>query len=94
MATATFTGETTSGWQQVNFSTPVAITAGATYTASYHTTTGHYSVDRSYFNSGLTSGLLKVPVSGGVYRYGASAFPSLTYQGSNYWVDPVFVPGS
>ena len=94
LATATFSGETGSGWQQVNFATPVAITAGATYTASYHTNTGHYSVNRSYFNSGFTSGFLSVPVSGGVYRYGASAFPSLTYQGSNYWVDPVFVPGS
>jgi hypothetical protein len=27
LATATFTNETASGWQQVNFSTPVAITA-------------------------------------------------------------------
>lgn len=94
LATATFSGETNSGWQQVNFATPVAITAGATYTASYHTNTGRYSVDRNYFTSGFTSGLLRVPIGGGVYRYGASAFPSLTYQGSNYWVDPVFVPGS
>ncbi|MCA1466256.1 DUF4082 domain-containing protein, partial [Bradyrhizobium sp. NBAIM18] len=37
LATATFTNETASGWQQVNFSTPVAITAGTTYVASYHT---------------------------------------------------------
>ncbi len=94
LATATFTGETNSGWQQVNFVTPVAITAGATYVASYHTSAGHYSVDRSFFNSQFTSGALRVPVSGGVYRYGGSAFPSLTYQGSNYWVDPVFVPGA
>src|SRR6185437_5330175 len=27
LATATFTGETASGWQQVNFSSPVQITA-------------------------------------------------------------------
>ena len=37
LATATFTNETASGWQQVNFSNPVAITAGTTYVASYHT---------------------------------------------------------
>ena len=30
-----FTGETASGWQQVNFATPVAITAGTVYVASY-----------------------------------------------------------
>ena len=28
LATATFTGETASGWQQVNFASPVSITAG------------------------------------------------------------------
>ena len=30
LATATFSNETASGWQQVNFSNPVAITAGTT----------------------------------------------------------------
>ena len=44
LATATFSNETASGWQQVNFSNPVAITAGTTYVASYHTN-GDYSVD-------------------------------------------------
>src|SRR5947208_9632464 len=43
LASATFTAETTSGWQQVNFSSPVAITANTAYVASYHTTIGHYA---------------------------------------------------
>ena len=51
LATATFTAEGTSGWQQVLFSTPVAVTAGATYVASYHTNVGHFAVNRSYFTS-------------------------------------------
>ena len=34
LATATFTNETASGWQQVNFSTPVGIAAGTIYIAS------------------------------------------------------------
>ncbi len=38
LASATFSNETASGWQQVNFSSPVSITAGATYIASYETT--------------------------------------------------------
>ena len=38
LATATFTGESSSGWQQVSFPHPVAVTAGTTYVASYHTT--------------------------------------------------------
>jgi hypothetical protein len=43
LAQVTFTNETASGWQQVNFTSPVAISAGTTYVASYHTTTGHYA---------------------------------------------------
>ena len=35
LAQATFTGETASGWEQVTFSTPVAVTAGTTYVVSY-----------------------------------------------------------
>jgi Domain of unknown function (DUF4082) len=40
LASATFTNETASGWQQVNFSTPVSVTAGTIYIASYHTNVG------------------------------------------------------
>ena len=75
LATATFTNETASGWQQVNFDTPVAITAGTTYMASYHTNSGHYSADANYFASPLDSGLLNVPASGGVYSYGSGQIP-------------------
>ena len=38
LATATFAGETTSGWQTVTFSAAVRLTANTTYVASYHTT--------------------------------------------------------
>ena len=90
LATATFTGEGGSGWQQVLFSTPVAVSAGTTYTASYHTNTGHYALNRSFFTSSFLSGPLQVPINGGVYLYGAGGFPTQSYQGSNYWVDVVF----
>ncbi len=91
LASATFTNETASGWQQVDFSSPVAVTAGATYTASYHTS-GDYSVDAGYFTSDVVSGDLTAPATGnGVYSYGAgSVFPTSTYNGSNYWVDVVY----
>jgi len=89
LATGTFSNETASGWQQLNFTTPITITAGTTYVASYHTTTGHYSVTRSAFTSAFTSGLLQVPANGGVYLYGAGGFPTATSQSSNYWVDVV-----
>src|SRR5262249_43319428 len=89
LATATFTNESSTGWQQVNFSTPVAITAGVTYVASYHTNTGHYSADNNYFTSTMNSGPLHVQANGGVSGYGSGGFPSLVYQASNYWVDVV-----
>jgi hypothetical protein len=90
LATATFTGEGGSGWQQVLFSTPVAVTAGTTYVASYHTTIGHYAVNRSFFTAPFVSGPLIVPVNGGVYSYGAGGMPTQAYQSSNYWVDVLF----
>jgi hypothetical protein len=87
LATATFANETASGWQQVNFASPVAIVVGTTYVASYHTNSGHYSMTRSYFNSPFTNGPLQVPVNGGVYLYGAGGFPTKSFQATNYRVD-------
>jgi len=43
LATATFTAETGSGWQQVGFPRPVQIAANTVYVVSYHTNVGHYS---------------------------------------------------
>ena len=89
LATATFTNETATGWQQVNFATPVSITAGVTYVASYHTNTGHYAGDNNGLATPVDSDLLHVPANGGVYVYGAGGFPTLTYKATNYWVDVV-----
>ena len=41
LASGTFSGETASGWQELDFSAPVAVTAGTTYVASYFSSTGH-----------------------------------------------------
>jgi hypothetical protein len=97
LATATFTNETASGWQQVNFSTPVAISANTIYVASYHTTKGNYSYDMNYFaNKGADNAPLHALRNGvlganGVYTYGpAGSFPTYTWNSTNYWVDVVF----
>jgi len=99
LATATFTNETRSGWQQVNFSTPVAITANTVYVVSYHTNVGNYAYTAAYFASkGVDNGPLHAPATGavaggnGVYRYATSSvFPASTFNANNYWVDVVFV---
>jgi hypothetical protein len=98
LASATFVGETASGWQQVNFSNPVAITANTVYVASYHANAGHWSADWSYFAGfGLDNPPLHAPADGtggvpnGRFAYGSnSAFPASTHQSANYWVDVVF----
>jgi hypothetical protein len=94
LASAAFTNETASGWQQVLFSSPVAITANTTYVASYHTTVGHYSADQEFFAAAsVNNPPLQAPANGdnGVYVYGAnSSFPNNTYQATNYWVDVIF----
>ena len=40
LATGTFTNESSQGWQKLDFSTPVAVTAGTTYVASYFAPNG------------------------------------------------------
>jgi methionine-rich copper-binding protein CopC len=96
LATVTFGGETTAGWQQANFSAPVSVTAGTTYVVSYYAPNGHYAVDSGQFGNpvdraplhGLANG---TDGSNGVYLYSAtSAFPTSTYFSANYWVDAVF----
>ena len=98
LAQATFTGETASGWQQVTFASPVAVTAGTTYVASYHAPNGNYSVNVNGFQSQVVNPPLRGLQNGadggnGLYLYGpAVAFPTQTYQASNYWVDVLFSP--
>jgi glucose/arabinose dehydrogenase len=97
LATGTFTGESASGWQQLDFAPPVAIQAGTVYVASYFAPNGHYSASLDYFaTQGLDSPPLHALVDGdaggnGVYAYGAtSTFPSNTYRAQSYFVDVVF----
>ncbi|MFF4546702.1 DUF4082 domain-containing protein [Streptomyces sp. NPDC001435] len=96
LATGTFTGETASGWQQLTFATPVAITADTPYVVSYHAPNGNYAVDGGYFTAAhqsypLTATADTTAHHNGLYRYGAdSAFPNSSYGSANYWVGPVF----
>ena len=94
LAEGTFTGETASGWQTLTFTTPVEIAANTTYVASYRAPNGKYAGDTNFFANAVSKGSLTVPASGGVYSYGSVAFPTETYQATNYWVDVVFVPST
>lgn len=91
-----FTNETASGWQQVNFATPVAISANITYVASYFAPVGGYAFDGTYFG---TTGVDNEPLRAlaksedgpnDVFNCGSSSFPSQSFSATNYWVDIVF----
>lgn len=94
LASKVFTSETATGWQQVMFDTPVAVTGGSSYVASYHAPQGRYAVDYNYFNASttrapLTAGASSGGAPNGIYLYGSGGFPTNTYQASNYWVDVI-----
>ena len=97
LGTATFSGETAAGWQQVSFASAIPISANVTYVASYLAPNGGYSFDSNYFTStGVDNGsihALSSPAAGGngVYSYGSSGvFPTSTFSAANYWVDVTF----
>ena len=96
LASATFV-ESDSGWQTVAFSSPIAVTAGTTYVASYSWPSGsYYPFQANAFTaSGVNNGPLTALQSGvdggnGVLNETAGAFPTLTFSDANYWVDVIF----
>ena len=98
LSTVTFTGESSSGWQEATLPSAVPITAGTLYVVSYNSSLGIYSATDGYFvAAGVVNGPLTAPQDGteggsnGLYQYGSSVFPNQTYGSENYWVDVVFV---
>lgn len=95
MAMATFT-ETPSGWQEVTFSSPQAVTANTTYVASVTMNDGRYIATTNYFTTNITNGPLTVPSSAssggnGVFSTTAGTFPTNGANTTNYWVDVSFI---
>jgi hypothetical protein len=94
LAQITFTGESATGWQTAQLSTPVTLTVGTTYVVSYLAPRGNYSYTSAYFAQPKTSGPLTAgSTNNGRYFYGATGgFPSYSWNASNYFVDVVFLP--
>jgi hypothetical protein len=96
LSEAVFTHEMASGWQTVYFTTPVTVTAGTTYVASYYSPSGYYAFSYNYFGTAISHPPLTALANGtdgrnGVYRYSIKpTFPTASYVRSNYWVDVVF----
>ncbi|HEX8437866.1 DUF4082 domain-containing protein [Archangium sp.] len=86
------------GWQEVSLPTPIAISAGATYVASYYSSNGQFARDPYGLTNAVVSGNLTAPGSAsvggnGVFVYqSGGGFPASSYKEANYWVDVRFVP--
>jgi hypothetical protein len=100
LGTATFTAETTTGWQEAEFDTPIAVAANTTYVASYYAPAGGYAFNSSYFTpTGVDSPPLHALANGadganGLFEYGPDGFPTDSNQAGNYWVDVQFSTSS
>jgi hypothetical protein len=100
LATAVFINETASGWQQVLFSAPVPVTAGITYVASYHSSSGDYAATNPFFTQPVINSSLRALANGedgpnGLFSYSATpVFPTNGFQSTNYWVDVVYTRAS
>ena len=95
LAQAPFKGETTSGWQQVNFSPPPMITANTTYVVALFTTTGFAHTSRA-LTAAVYRPPLRIPASAaaggnGVFAIGATPqFPDQSSASEKYWLDVTF----
>jgi|GEM_PF-3908531 len=89
-------GSVTPGWNEIRFSSPVAVTANTTYVVSYFTDGGQYSYTPSAFTSAVNRGNLTAPADSGgspngIYKVtSTSAFPTSTYNSNWYGVDAIF----
>jgi hypothetical protein len=98
LASARYTGETRSGWEQVTLSQPVPVSANTVYIVSFSTGGGFFGISTNYFNGqGVDSGPLHALANGdsggnGVYHRGNGSFPSTGGNGMNFWADVVFDP--
>lgn len=97
LAAVTFAADSTLGWKQATFTSPVTITPDTYYIVSYWSELGYYYSDTDYFQTSLDNAPLHAPsaatTSNGVFKYDpAAAFPDGTFLQSNYWVDVMFTP--
>ena len=95
LASGTFAGESSSGWQTLLFDSAVPVTGATTYVASYNAPQGHYAATAEFF---LGREWSAPPLSArgqpsgeanGVYA-GGHGFPTQSYASTNYWVDAMF----
>lgn len=92
LTSVTFTGETSSGWQQQALATPLAVQANTTYVVSVNVNT-HYVMTSSGLANQINNGRFLITVadgSNGILNATPGSFPTSTFSNSNYFRDVVF----
>lgn len=93
LATADFDERTETGWRKVMFASPVEVSEGEKYTASYFAPEGNYSATVDSHEQSSSDMLAVVPGVSGRYTYSStSTLPTSTWRSSQYWVDVLFMP--
>ncbi|MQW74778.1 DUF4082 domain-containing protein [Nocardioides sp. dk4132] len=95
LASATFGSSSATGWQRVDFATPVPVLAGEAYTASYTAPSGHYAIEPEAFSArSWRRGPFTVLGGYGAAPAGVFAAPGVlpteSARNTGYFVDPVF----
>ncbi|MDE2261046.1 MAG: DUF4082 domain-containing protein, partial [Gammaproteobacteria bacterium] len=91
LASVTFTGESASGWQAQQLTSPLTIQANITYVVSVNVNSYYVAT-----NGGLQTAVVNSPLSSvadganGVYAGTPGQFPTSSYQNSNYFRDITF----
>jgi hypothetical protein len=89
VASVTFTSESPSGWQQQALAAPVQLQPGVTYVVSVNANAFFDITPGGLTTSQGVGQLHSVVGSNGVFGSSAGAFPTGTFNSSNYFVDVV-----
>lgn len=90
LGTATFSGETASGWQSASLAAPISLTPGQVYVVSVGINSLFVQTSGMLSNE-IVSGPLRSVADGanGVWADNGGDFPTNSWGGSSYWIDPV-----
>jgi len=93
LASVTFSGESTSGWQMQQLPTALTVQGNTTYVVSVNINS-YYAVTAGGLAASIVNGDISSVADGANGTYGSpNAFPTNSYQNSNYFRDIVFVAG-
>jgi hypothetical protein len=91
LTSITFTGETSSGWQEQALPSPLTIAANTIYVVSVNSAANSFEFAAQGFNAQIVSGNLIAPVGAGVFANSPGVFPNSSFNNSNYFRDLVFI---